>query len=492
MSGHSLDSSVHSGQRSGFVAVELGDYLDIADVMLLTLGVTGTVSHINRTGCEFLGCDETDILGQDWVETFLPPSARRRVTDLCTQIMGGDPSPVEHFESPVLTRSGTERLIIWHAAPIRVAEGRTVGMILSGRDMSAVSRGDASLTQLVNDLAQTKYALDESAIVATTDVTGTITYVNDTFCTISKYARDELLGQDHRIINSGSHPKEFFRGLWTTIANGRIWKGEIRNRAKDGSIYWVDTTIVPFVDAQGKPYQYMAIRFDITERKRVEALVRDRQALARLGEMAAVVAHEVKNPLAGISGALQVIASRLPADSSDRAIIGDIEQRIGSLNNMVQDLLLFARPTPPTFASTAIAVLLADTATALSQDPELEDVEVAIGGDQPTLAMDRDQLRIVFQNLLLNAAQAMDGRGTIHVEVLARDGTCEVRVRDDGRGLTPDVLVKIFEPFFTTKHRGSGLGLPTARRIVEAHGGRLTAHSRPEGGAVFVASLPMP
>ena len=349
------------------------------------------------------------------------------ISNRATQIMGGDPSPVEHFESPVLTRSGTERLIIWHAAPIRVAEGRTVGMILSGRDMSAVSRGDASLTQPVNDLAQTKYALDESAIVATTDVTGTITYVNDTFCTISKYARDELLGQDHRIINSGSHPKEFFRGLWTTIANGRIWKGEIRNRAKDGSIYWVDTTIVPFVDAQGKPYQYMAIRFDITERKRVEALVRDRQALARLGEMAAVVAHEVKNPLAGISGALQVIASRLPADSSDRAIIGDIEQRIGSLNNMVQDLLLFARPTPPTFASTAIAVLLADTATALSQDPELADVEVAISGDQPTLAMDRDQLRIVFQNLLLNAAQAMDGRGTIHVEVRARDGTCEVR-----------------------------------------------------------------
>src|ERR687887_1634764 len=184
-------------------------------------------------------------------------------------------------------------------------------------------------------LEEIRYALDQAASVAITDQRGAITYVNDKFCEISKYSRDELLGQDHRIINSGYHPKEFIRGLWRTIAQGNVWRGELRNRAKDGSIYWVDTTIVPLLNADGKPRQYLAIRSDITQRKAMEQQLADQAALTQLGQLAAVVAHEVRNPLAGVKGSLQVLRSRSNIDADDKRVIEAMIARLDALNAKV-------------------------------------------------------------------------------------------------------------------------------------------------------------
>ena len=370
--------------------------------------------------------------------------------------------------------------------PLTEAQKASGATNASGSPMNG-SPVTQAMSDSLRSLDEIRYALDQAAIVAATDQRGIITYVNDKFCQISKYSRDELLGQDHRIVNSGYHTKEFMRELWRTIAQGSIWRGEIRNRAKDGSFYWVDTTIVPFLNGQGKPRQYLAIRYDITPRKNAEAQLRERAALAQLGQLAAVVAHEVRNPLAGLRASLQVIDRR--CEARDRSAIAAMIQRIDGLNDKVEDLLLYARPKPPRVQSVDVRELMRDVATSAQISTGRSGFPIPILGDDLKASADPDMFRAALLNITLNACQAA-GKQDIDIQIAADNGHCRIAVRDRGPGIPAEVRDRIFEPFFTTRTNGTGLGLAIVKRLMELQGGTVTLKDRPEGGTIAEVTIP--
>ncbi|MDH5380311.1 MAG: GAF domain-containing protein, partial [Cyclobacteriaceae bacterium] len=198
------------------------------------------------------------------------------------------------------------------------------------------------ISAIENKLERFKIALDESALVSITDLKGTITYINNKFVEVSGYSYDELMGQNHRIVNSGYHPREFFVDMWKTIASGKIWNGVIKNRAKDGRFYWVSSTFIPFFDNKGKLYEYLAIRHDITQQKTAEETLAKRNA--ELDNFATIVSHDLKAPLRGINTMVEFIEDDIPDLSDDvKENFDMLKSRVRRLNGFIDGLLEYSR-----------------------------------------------------------------------------------------------------------------------------------------------------
>ena len=375
-----------------------------------------------------------------------------------------------------------------------------------------------AFNQLLAQIHAHKAALDEHAIVAITDPQGRITYVNDKFCAISKYTRDELIGQDHRLINSGHHPKEFIRDLWTTIARGQVWKGEIRNRAKDGSSYWVDTTIVPFLKPDGKPHQYVAIRADVTARKRVEEEIRrlnhelEARVTDRTAQLEAAnkeleafsysVSHDLRAPLRHIDGfvGLLVKSDGQTVSERGRGYLHTISDSARQMGQLIDDLLVFARMgrAEMRIGRVDLTHLLAEVLHSLRPEFQTRNIEWHTE-PLPVVLGDRAMLRQVLVNLLANAIKYTRPREPAVIGIgcrRERPGESVVFVRDNGVGFDMKYADKLFG-VFQRLHRaeefeGTGIGLANVRRIIIRHGGRVWAESQPGAGATFYFSLPEP
>jgi two-component system sensor kinase FixL len=335
----------------------------------------------------------------------------------------------------------------------------------------------------------------ESAVdaIVVIDARGCIEWFNPAAERMFGYAEADMIGKNVNILMPSPYHEEhdgYMAHYLTTGEKKIIGIGrQVTGLRRDGTTFPVWLSVGEMqVNGERK---FTGILADLTARVRMEEQLREQTSLARLGEMAAVIAHEVKNPLAGIRGAIQVIGGRLPKESKDATVVKEIVNRIDTLNELIKDLLLFARPPHPRPLPVDLAGLVRTTADLLSGDPALKAVAIQIEGAAPPVLADAELLKIVFQNLLVNGAQAMQGRGEIQVSLEAVGGVCRLVFRDAGPGIAADVLERIFTPFFTTKARGTGLGLATAKRIVEAHAGRIAIDSATGGGTTVTIELPV-
>lgn len=461
--------------------------LDESSIVTIT-DPDGKITYVNDKFVEISKYEMHEVLGKTHNLLNSGVHSAQFFKDLWDTVSSG-----EIWRGEICNRS-KEGKLYWvetTIVPFLNREGAPYQFVSIRSDITALKTTEKHLKETLKEVSDIKFALDQSSIVAFTDEKGIITNVNDRFCEISKYTREEIIGQTHSLLNSMHHTKEFFQELWKTIGQGKVWKGEIQNKAKDGTLYWVDTTIVPFLKENGKPYQYLAIRNDITERKKNEEIMHRQDKLATVGQLAAGVAHEIRNPLTSMRGYTEFL--QLDETNKERQeYLEIILDEIDRVNNIVEDFMMLAKPKAVVLEEKNIIPLIKTVLSLFEFEARKKNIHIYFEFNQENVIVDCDENRLkqVLINFVKNGIDAIPNGGEIRIRVRTVGQNVHVSIHDTGIGIPKDKLEKIGEPFFTTKKKGNGLGLMVSFHIIESHNGKVDVESELNKGTTFTIKLP--
>jgi PAS domain S-box-containing protein len=468
------------------------------------------------------GYSQTEINELGWYQTlYSDPEVRAKAKARMESMREGDNILGEEWQ--IRHRDGSARILSIHTSLLPALDGQPSFLAVM-QDITERQRVSKERQRLLQELSAFKMGLDQAAIVTITDIRGIITYVNHRFVEISGYSVDELLGKTHRIIKSDVHSPEFYKDMWGTIARGDIWRGEVCNRTKDGRYYWVDSTLVPFFDDNGKPERYLAFRFDITEQKQASiALQESQQSLTQRNEeliratrlkdeFLANMSHELRTPLNAILGMSEglkdeVFGAVTPAQINALTTIESSGTHLLSLINDILDLSkIESGQMELDCTPTAIDLLCQSSIDFIKQQAFKKQIHVSVNvpSHLSAITIDERRIRQVLINLLNNAVKFTPKGGRIALEVSVLQPTdlpssqvyLRFAVKDNGIGISQENISKLFQPFIqidsalNRQYEGTGLGLALTKQIVELHGGRVGLTSELGMGSCFTIDLP--
>ncbi|MEJ2153824.1 MAG: PAS domain S-box protein [Desulfobacteraceae bacterium] len=474
--------------------------IEAAPVAIIGLDLDGCVHSVwNPAAEKMLGWSAQEAMGRPF--STVPKDKQEEFRGFQRQLRKG--MNLKDVEVRRQRRDGTPIDYSIYASPLRDADDHISGNISVLVDITERKKAEASIRKL-------SLAIEQSPVsIVITDVSGKIEFVNAKFTQITGYTYIEALGQNPSIIKSGETPIETYRQLWETISSGGVWQGQLKNRKKNGELFWEQATIAPVRDAHDNITHYVAVKEDITKRKTLEEQLRQVQKMEAIGQLAGGIAHDFNNILSAIVGYTELSQSLAEQDSQISYYLGQVMEAGGRAKELINQILMFSRETVQELRPIRISYPVKEALKLIRASvPASIEIRSDILSKSHALA-DSTQIHQIVMNLCTNAAHAMREKGGL-LQLSLTDIIIDTEnprqrypdakpgeyilltVTDQGHGIDAKHLHRIFDPFFTTKGigEGTGMGLSVIHGIVKSYGGFIYANSRLGEGSTFEVLIP--